>query len=338
VGQNAYTARWFDGKLLAFAFGLIVAFSRIGSAVNFFVTPLFAVIGVPFSVWFGATMCMISFVSCIFVALLDWYGEARVEARKAKQSGGAPDEDFRPSAILKFPATAWIVFLQCMIFYISVLTFYTVASDIMQKTGLKYAPTIASQFLAIPNFVAIPASPIFGILIDRYGRSCFWMLLACAMQVVGQTCFLLLAFGYLNFNGAPIVIMAWIGLAYSMFAASIWPTLPFIIRDNELGTGYGIMTSIQNAGLALFPLAIGKIQDALVGSDWKYYIPCIIFICCAGLALLLDLVLMVVDFAQTGGILNKSGAERQKFRDELNKRTVGAETQPLLDGTATNNT
>jgi len=45
-----------------------------------------------------------------------------------------------------------------------------------------------------------------------------------------------------------------------MFAASIWPLLPFVIKENQLGTGYGLMTSIQNAGLALFPQAIGIIQ------------------------------------------------------------------------------
>lgn len=44
---------------MAFAFGLVVAFSRIGTSINFLITPYFAKIGVPFSIWFGAEMCMI---------------------------------------------------------------------------------------------------------------------------------------------------------------------------------------------------------------------------------------------------------------------------------------
>lgn len=39
------------------------------------------------------------------------------------------------------------------------LTFYTVASDIMQKTGYKFSPDIATLFISIPNFVSIVASP-----------------------------------------------------------------------------------------------------------------------------------------------------------------------------------
>jgi len=64
VGQNAYTAKWFDGSQLALALGLVVAFSRIGSSVNFAVTPIFAQIGVPMSVWFGTGMCLVSFAAC----------------------------------------------------------------------------------------------------------------------------------------------------------------------------------------------------------------------------------------------------------------------------------
>lgn len=53
VAQNTFTARWFEGKQLAFAFGTVVAFSRIGTSVNFLVTPYFTELGVPFSIWFG---------------------------------------------------------------------------------------------------------------------------------------------------------------------------------------------------------------------------------------------------------------------------------------------
>jgi len=330
VGQNTYTSKWFKGHIMAFAFGLIVAFSRIGSAVNFFVTPTFAAVGVPFSIWFGTNMCLISFVACIFIAVLDWYADARIDAEKAKaRARGEDEEEFQCSAILKFPASAWVIFLTCMIFYISVLTFYTVASDILQKTGFQYSPTEASQFLAIPNFVAIPMSPTFGFIFDRFGRSLTWMIIACAMQVVGQTAFLALAQGWFFLN--PGIIMGWIGVAYSMFAAAIWPLLPFVLKQRELGTGYGIMTAVQNAGLAGFPLIIGAIQvmPELQDTLWKYTIPIMIFVGCAGLALLLTFLLLGVDAAATGGVLNKSGVERQKYRDFLNNKSA-SDTQPLL--------
>jgi len=72
-----------------------------------------------------------------------------------------------------------------------------------------YPPVEASRFLAIPNFVAIPGAPIFGLLIDRFGRSLIWMIISCAMQVVGQLVFLGLADEW--FLIEPTWIMLWIG-------------------------------------------------------------------------------------------------------------------------------
>ena len=67
VAQNTYTARWFDGKSLfshkkkhayplpahtgkqlALAFGLVLSFSRIGSSVNFAVTPFLTRMSLPY--------------------------------------------------------------------------------------------------------------------------------------------------------------------------------------------------------------------------------------------------------------------------------------------------
>ena len=50
----------------------------------------------------------------------------------------------------------------------------------------------------------------------------------------------------------PLIAMIWLGLTYSACAASIWPLLSNIVPTKYLGTGYGLMTAIQNLGLAVF--------------------------------------------------------------------------------------
>ena len=77
--QNAYTARWFEGPLLALAFSVVLCFSRLGSSINFVVTPILAAQGVPPSIWVGAGMCLFSMVACIFLTILDKKGERRVK-------------------------------------------------------------------------------------------------------------------------------------------------------------------------------------------------------------------------------------------------------------------
>eukprot|EP01123_Difflugia_compressa_P006097 TRINITY_DN18246_c0_g1_i1.p1 TRINITY_DN18246_c0_g1~~TRINITY_DN18246_c0_g1_i1.p1 ORF type:complete len:340 (-),score=41.48 TRINITY_DN18246_c0_g1_i1:79-1098(-) len=312
VGQNYYTTRWFDGKILSLAFGIVLAFSRIGSSINFAVTPTLASIGVPFSVWFGTMMCLVSLTACIYLTFMDWYGDARIQ----KSSG--PKEVISVKHVAQFPVQAWIIFLICVFFYISVFTFYTVASDIMQHTGEKYTDEKATFFLFIPNFVAIPASPTFGMLNDRKGRSLIALTVACAMQIVAHFIFLGMTVGSINIS--PYFIMVWIGVGYSLFAANIWPLLSFVIREALTGTGYGMMTSIQNAGLAIFPLLIGAIQgaDSIKDSNLKYIIPIIIFICCAGVALALTILLWVIDNRLTGGVLNGTGKIKRDYKEKLN--------------------
>jgi MFS family permease len=59
------------------------------------------------------------------------------------------------------------------------------------------------------------------------------------------------------------------GLAYSAFAAVIWPSVPLVVEKKYIGLGYGAITSIQNAGLASFPLIVASIYE----SSGDEYIP-----------------------------------------------------------------
>ena len=54
VVQNRITAFWFKGKELALAFGLTLAFSRLGSVLNFFLTQNFEEkYGMQWTLWGG---------------------------------------------------------------------------------------------------------------------------------------------------------------------------------------------------------------------------------------------------------------------------------------------
>jgi MFS family permease len=310
VGQNYYTNQWFDGKILATVFGIVLAMSRVGSSINFAITPLFANIGVPFSAYAGTVMCLFSFICCAYLSFMDWYGEARIKKREK--------EVISLLYIRFFPLQSWLTFLICVFFYMSVLTFYTVASDIMQNTGRKWGDNEATFFLFIPNFVAIPAAPFFGYMIDKRGRSLWWLLLACVMQVCAHIVFLALSLDWIDLH--PAVVMVWIGIGYSIFASAIWPLLPFIIKENMLGTGFGTMTAIQNAGLAIGPQVIGAVQTThgIEGTVFEYIIPLFIFIGCAAVSFVFAFILMTVDRRRTGGVLNGDGVAKTEFRRKMN--------------------
>jgi MFS family permease len=328
VAQNTYTARWFDGKQLALAFGLVLSFSRIGSSVNFAVTPYLTRLGVPVAIWFGGATCVFSFAACVVLASLDWYGKAKVKKVQASE------ETISFRHILRFPFSTWIIYGICVFFYIGVLTFYTVASDIMQHTGHQFSEDTATLFISIPNFVSIVAAPLFGFLVDRFGRSVWWIILSSAMLVVAHVMFLANANEWFFLH--PIPIMLWLGFGYALLAASLWPLLPYIIQPNMLGTAYGAMTAVQNAGLAVFPQIIGALQDAngIAHTRLQYTIPILIFIGCTGIAFGLGWLLLIIDKARHGGILNATGKEKQAWRDRRDAAVKAEENRLAAEAAA----
>lgn len=310
VVQNTYTARWFQGKNIAVFFGIVVSISRIGSSINFAVTPRLTDYGVPASVWAGTGMCVISMVASLVAAALDWYGRNRVKDVSA-------DEKISLTHAKTFPLAAWVIFLICVFFYVAVFTFYTVASVIMQSTGLhwpRYDPTQATFFLFIPNFVSIFASPLFGYLVDKKGFSLLWLFEASCMLCLAHVAFLF------NANNVfwipPIPVFIWLGIAYSLGCAALWPMVSYIIPEQGRGTAYGIMTSMQNAGLAIFPNIINAIQDRTV-QPLSSTIPLIIFMLCALVASGLILVLFSIDAVKHKGVLNAPASERPQLQKEL---------------------
>jgi len=58
-----------------------------------------------------------------------------------------------------------------------------------------------------------------------------------------------------------LVTMAMMGVAFSLIPAVMWPSVAYIVEQSKLGTAYGLMTMIQNIGLAGFNLLIGWAND-----------------------------------------------------------------------------
>jgi len=53
-----------------------------------------------------------------------------------------------------------------------------------------------------------------------------------------------------------------LGAAFVMVPAAMWPSIPLIVEKNRVGTAFGLTTTIQNIGLALFPWLNGLLRDA----------------------------------------------------------------------------
>eukprot|EP00301_Raphidiophrys_heterophryoidea_P014563 c22984_g1_i1.p1 GENE.c22984_g1_i1~~c22984_g1_i1.p1 ORF type:complete len:591 (+),score=117.06 c22984_g1_i1:50-1774(+) len=325
VAQNSFTVKWFEGgKYLALAFGTVVSFARIGSSVNFIVTPALAAIDVPFALIFGVGTCGLSLGVCCLLSLLDKWASKNRPEMITKEAKPAQENSLGFAEVLaqvkQITLAAWILNFICMFFYVGVLTFNTVASDIMQNTGSKYDETTATRFLSIPNFVSVVASPAFGLLVDKKGRALVWICIASAMMIISMLVFLGNATEIIHVN--PIPLMLWQGIGYALGASAIWPSLSRVVAPEICSTAYGMMTSVQNLGMAVFPQVIGMLQtnSHLQKHSLKYTVPILIFVVCESIALSLALFLFALDKRTLGGKLNASAKQRQQMENAAKQK------------------
>ena len=323
--QNTFIARWFSGRELATAFAITLSFSRIGSALNFIVEkPISNTWGFHWALWASAVFCGVSTMAGLQLAYLDRMGErAGVVGTKEKAEGdkNAEDsleddegEDEEPkcsdiSKVLRLRET--LMYGICMSFYVAVFVFITIASPFFQRK-FRLKPSVANSYVAIPYTVSACISPFLGFAIDYIGYSAQLVFLASCSLAAIHVCLA-------TTEMAPFPIMIWMGVTYSLCAASLWPMVALIVPIKQLGTAYGLMTALQNLGLAIAPLAVGPLVDddllsSYVRVEW-------IFAGCSALSALLTLCLMWGDGVMGKGLLYASAGRIRRIQAKKLKDT-----------------
>jgi len=244
--------KWFKGKELAFALGMNLAMARIGQGMSFFFsenlsTPDFW----NRPIFLSACLLSVAFLFFIVYSLID----LRIDRQIAFKLQVDDSEKFRLADVFKIirnPSFIYIALL-CVTFYSAFFPFLKYATDLLHHkfsidTGL------AGRLTSIPIFCTVLFTPVFGWLADVKGKSASMMVLSSFLLIASH---LTLTFTMVN----PVIPMALLGIAFSLIPAAMWPGVAKIIDQQRLGTAYGIMFSIQNFGLWLFPILIGWVLD-----------------------------------------------------------------------------
>ena len=103
-------------------------------------------------------------------------------------------------------------------------------------------------------FAAIFATPLFGLLADRFGSR--------ALMLTVGTLLLPLTFGVLGLTHLNLwVSTVLMGISFSLVPAVIWPATTLLVEPHRLGTALGLITLIQALGMAASNLAAGRLAD-----------------------------------------------------------------------------
>jgi len=179
-----------------------------------------------------------------------------------------------------------------------------------------YMRQSAATVFAVFPLLAVGITPILGKYVDTKGKAASMLMLGSILLIV---CHLIFAFVLPLFKGSPIggFFMAYftilvLGASFSLVPASLWPSVPKLVDSKVIGSAYALIFWIQNIGLWLFPLLIGKILDAtnpkilealdagtitpeVASVSYNYTWPMITFACLGVAALVFGFVLKGVD-------------------------------------------
>ena len=251
--------------------------------------------------------CLVSVVGNLFYILMD---------RRAEKVGDQEDdvssEKIVFSDIKQLKPSFWYVTLLCTTFYSAIFPFTALSTDFFVEkwgiaehavTGGAFLSQVFENFLHMFNtaggitsiviFASMIFAPFAGQLVDKIGKRASLMILGSLIMI---PCHALMGLTHIN----PIIPMIFLGAAFVLVPAAMWPCIPLIVHKDRVGTGYGLMTAVQNVGLALFPFLNGKLRDIT-----RSYTSSMLMFAFLGVAGLVFALLLKKDDQRSGHVLEK---------------------------------
>ena len=179
-----------------------------------------------------------------------------------------------------------------------------------------YMRGTAETIFAVFPLLAVAITPILGNYVDHKGKAASMLMIGSLLLII---CHLSFAFILPQFKGSQIggVVVAYIlilvlGASFSLVPAALWPSVPKLVDEKIIGSAYALIFWIQNIGLWLFPLLIGKVLDktnqdviaqmneGIIDAEtaavsYNYTWPLVMLACLGVAALILGIILKAVD-------------------------------------------
>lgn len=179
-----------------------------------------------------------------------------------------------------------------------------------------YMRQSAETVFAVFPLLAVGITPILGNYVDHKGKAASMLVLGSILLIA---CHLTFAFVLPMFRDSAVggVMIAYLtilvlGASFSLVPASLWPSVPKLVDAKIIGSAYALIFWIQNIGLWLFPMLIGKVLDStnpqLVADlqsglitpeeaavSYDYTAPLVMLACLGVAALILGFILKAVD-------------------------------------------
>jgi MFS family permease len=262
----------------------------------------------------------------------------------------------------------WLLAAHCTVVYSAIFPFNNVSAALLDSVyGMSGSVPSAAAAVSgwsvgavqgVPYSVAAVATPLIGILVDKFGHRAAWMSAAAALLCTAHALLWAAANAAANAAAAaeptatqdsggsdgewaspalpawlasPLLPFGVVGVAYSIVAGVVWPSAMCVVDPASAATAFGVLNSAQNAATALVPLLVAAQLD-LYGAQ-NYAPPEALF---AGLSMVsLGFALALWRWDRTkagGGVLTHptKGTPVAQATPAPARRTMVTERSPLV--------
>jgi len=251
VAITVAIAKWFKGKELSFAMGVNLLVARSGTVTVDNSPTIFSGL---YSGGYSAPLLVAAFIGMLALGgiliyyILETSGEKRFILAKGEQTDRLNIKDF-----FKYSKSFWYITLLCVTFYSAIFPFRAFAIKFFMESH-NVSRESAGFMISMLPFSAMIATPLIGLLVDFIGKRATLMMVG---SILLMPVYLLMGYTSITLY-IPVIMM---GVAFSLIPAVMWPAVAYIVEEKRLGSGYALMTLIQQIGMMLFPILIGAAND-----------------------------------------------------------------------------
>lgn len=250
--------KWFKGYEMALAMGMQMSIARLGTALA---------IGIALPVaktYSYSSPVFLSFIFMIicFGAFLVYTGmDKKLDASLKESETEKTDEDkfkFKDILLIVTNKGFWLIAILCVLFYSAVFPFLFYGVDLMIN---KYHvnPNFAGMIPMLLPLGTIFLTPLFGTVYDKKGKGATIMIIGAILLIIVHG---VLTIPFLKEWWVATIMVIILGIGFSLVPAAMWPSVPKIIPEKQLGTAYAVIFWVQNIGLWSIPLLLGIILNA----------------------------------------------------------------------------
>ncbi len=243
-------SQWFKDRELGLAMGIFNTGVPLGSIICF---DLFGKIG---SLWGWRLPVLLTgayaFIICmLFVSLY----------RLPPSQETKTDKPFGIYGSLKeMGVPLWGVGLSWLWFNAAFTSFSTFASTLFVQKG--YTIEQSGLLIGIPLLGSLFLSTPTGYLVDRF-RHQEWLI------GIGGLALSVLALVF-NFSSSFLLLVILMGVFSAMIPSPIYSIPPEVLKPENVGLGFGVISTCSSLGLFMGPYLVGKVKDLSGSYHWSF--------------------------------------------------------------------